>query len=121
MKDIEKIYKVLEAKQINPTKAERLLGLAQGALTKSWKRRGNVHDSTGEKFTRYFNVSRIWWETQTGDMFGTPVKETESFGSGVADLIAQFNETLEGFRADIERLKAEKRELEERLRESRKN
>lgn len=117
MKDIEKIYKVLEIKGIKPTKAERLLGLSQGTLTKSWERKGNIHDTTREKFLEHFLVNRTWWDTGEGDIFdkkGTSVKEY-SMTEEVATLVSHFNDTLEGYRQDIERLKQEKRELEEKL------
>lgn len=44
---------------------------------------------------------------------GTSVKY--SMTEEVATLVSHFNDTLEGYRQDIERLKQEKRELEEKL------
>lgn len=76
----EKIAKVLEIKGINPTRAERLIGVSQGTLSKALDRKGSVHDSTQEKFTKYFHVKPEWWETGKGEIFEekhTSVSEPE--------------------------------------------
>lgn len=63
-----KIQKVLEAKGLNTSKAERIMGVATGTLTKTIERNSGWHSSTEDKFLRTFGVNLEWWETGVGDV-----------------------------------------------------
>ncbi len=63
-------------------------------------------------------INPDWWHTGKGVIYrekGTPVKEPSNLTDEVALLIAQLNITLAGYRADLDALKAENKELKERL------
>lgn len=64
----DKIQKVLKAKGLNTSKAERIMGVATGTLTKTMERNSWWHSSTEDKFLRSFDVNREWWNSGVGEI-----------------------------------------------------
>lgn len=114
---IDKLLKTNEKDLRSLGQLETFLGLGTHTIRSAIKEKREPSRKIQVKIVEGLGVNWDWWDTGEGDIFdkkGTSVKEY-SMTEEVATLVSHFNDTLEGYRLDIERLKQEKRELEEKL------
>jgi hypothetical protein len=103
----EKIQAVLKIKGLNISRAERLMNVSTGTLSKTVERDSGWHQSSEDKFLRTFNVNKTWWNTGKGNILHGP----ESQKDGDADLNQRALRTaydlIDKLNDDIERLQEE--------------
>lgn len=122
MSTIDKIKEVLRVKQLNPTRAERAMGVSQGTLAKAFQRGGGIHESTAEKFIVTFHVARLWWDTGKGEMFEqnpTSVTKVEEPLKPYPELMELMQKLHESDEREIKRLTRDVERLTKELEECR--